>query len=284
MADNVEVIIGAGLQVAQYTRRGSDGTARGIGNLSATDTGSVSGPNRYAGGNNIGTQLPDTNKVPIPGDDIELAKFQFDAGSPEIVFAGASIDMNLINAAIDRPIYTPDSGPWDMIGMRNDEVQFNDLIWIFTQQSQSQDSDGGTVGAGGYDNAIFFNTQVKPLGWDNMAYQAASQAQWAMVVNYSETMPWGEAIDDTNIGGTKENYIIVNSESPLTLVTLVGDGTLTTFTLPLTPIDTDHARAWDESGTLQAISSVTPASDEITFATAPTSGAIVNVLYETSSL
>lgn len=282
MADNINAFLGAGVQLAQYARRGSGGLSRGSANLQTTDTGTVSGMARLVGVNAVPSQVPDTNKVPVQGDDIELAKFQFDSGSPEFTLAGAVLDQNFMAAATGRPIYAPGSGPWDMIGIRNDQIVFNDLIMLFSQQGNSQES--GNVGASGFNHLLVLNAQVKPLGMNQMNYQAASLAQYGAVVNFSDVTPWGEGIDDTVFGGSKENALWFHTTYPFTICTVIGDGTTTAIVLPVAPIDVAHTLAFDQDGSALTVSSVTPATKTVTLSAAITSGHIAQILLETPSI
>lgn len=96
--------------------------------------------------------------------------------------------------------------------------------------------------------------------------------------------PWGETLTDAIWKATQAEYLSLTTDyRPVSCVGL-GNGTLTTFGLPVVPIDTAHTHFW-VSGTLATVSSVdtTANAPKATLSVAPALNAEIFAIVETNS-
>lgn len=80
--------------------------------------------------------------------------------------------------------------------------------------------------------------------------------------------PWAQAFDNTTWGATRAEYIELTTTYKPVWAVGSGNGTLTRFALPKTPIDTAHTHAW-VNGTLATVSSVDTTNPAVTLSTPP---------------
>lgn len=94
--------------------------------------------------------------------------------------------------------------------------------------------------------------------------------------------PWEEALTDNIWGATSGEYMELTTTYTPIIAVGKGNGTLTTFGLPKTPIDAAHTHAW-ANGTLLTVSSVSTTDNTMTVSSPIANNADIFVILETNS-
>lgn len=91
--------------------------------------------------------------------------------------------------------------------------------------------------------------------------------------------PWNQAFSAATWGATQGEFLELTTTYKPVWAMGQGNGTLTTFALPKTPVDVAHTHGW-VNGTLATISSVNTSTPSVTFNSAPAGSAFIAVLIE----
>lgn len=109
----------------------------------------------------------------------------------------------------------------------------------------------------------------------------ADENVYDLIPTVASKAPWGAAFTLNDNGFTETQLLRATAEYPLMMERFDGDGTLTTFNLEWTPINVAKTAAF-VNGTAATVSSVNANAKTVTLQTAPTSGAKVVIIYQTS--
>lgn len=109
----------------------------------------------------------------------------------------------------------------------------------------------------------------------------AEERSYAVRPNLATKYPWGVSFNESTEGVTMAQGLRGVGNYKPKIVAFKGNNTATTFTLPASApaVATANMQVW-KGGVLQTSGDVTPATNELVFATAPTTGAMVVCLYE----
>lgn len=104
--------------------------------------------------------------------------------------------------------------------------------------------------------------------------QIQSMEQGATVKTYDgiptvvTATPWAQTFDTTTWGATQGEYVELTTDYKPVWAFGVGNGTLTRFALPKTPVDAAHTHVW-VNGTLATVNSVSLTDNSVTLSSAP---------------
>lgn len=279
--NNIKSWTAAGWDALHVAHLAPSGFMAGWANLTAADTNTGSGMRRLKGAQTMPALINDTNKVPIPGDNGRIRTFTFENADP----TQGLLEMGVtdIEAEVEfegGSVYT--LGEWDFRGRGGGAVNLSPFLMLLTRDAYSVDSGEG---GNGFENLLVLSTNIKPLDDESRANQAAGKMRYSVVADYpsSGLLPWGVSMQ-TAFSTTRRLTVPWFSEFRSMLHVFIGDNAETDIVVDYTPINATKTRAIDfATGNALTISSVTPATKTIVLNAAPTSGQIVEVIYECES-
>jgi hypothetical protein len=98
--------------------------------------------------------------------------------------------------------------------------------------------------------------------------QAATNKTYEGIPTPVTTTPWAQAFTTATWAATQAEYLELATDYKPVWAFGLGNGTLTTFALPKTPVDTAHTHAW-VNGTLATVNSVNLTTPSVTLSAAP---------------
>lgn len=149
--------------------------------------------------------------------------------------------------------------------------------------ADAQDADAGAFGLKRYVNEIYSLVTVAPL-LANLQEVAAAEWGYYGIPTQAGEFPWGVALNATTNGATRAAGMLIGSDYPITLETVVTTTSQTTYSLAYTPATptTQYFIAW-KNGVLLTTSSATVSGKTVTL-TGATNGAIYVFRYEALDL
>lgn len=273
--ENNNGLIAAGYRICYYGVIGSDGYL--IGNTATLPSAGANGSaiRRLLGATTAPIAVPDSETVPIPGDDGVLAQFLFGAGNlPNGVIEMSVRDMVFDAIATRTNVATLGSSSMSM-GAGQPDFNPESLMFLFTRQSMNWDSTN--KGAPRWESVLAFNTQVTPLQ-SEYGIKAPAVYRYSLSLSKTDTLTWGQTFTDAVHGRLLDALVPIKSNYPLHIIRYVGDGAETTFNLEFTPISVAETVVWVD-GYPVTVSSVDTANKTFTLAVAPALNAKIVVVY-----
>ncbi len=191
--------------------------------------------------------------------------------APNGVIKGIIYDMAL--AAAVRALKVRHMGAMSLLLEGARKGVFKDIGAIVTGKGVTHTpGKKGTIYWGYYiPNMVF-----APLLTGPMPQKEGIEIEFFTTVNGSDTHLWGEALSSDTDGSDYAHMIRFTSPYPVTMETIVGDGTKTVWTLSKTPVGSDAATpqiAWVYNATDKAMEvtttnyTINPATKALTFLT-----------------
>lgn len=149
--------------------------------------------------------------------------------------------------------------------------------------ADAQDADSGVFGLKRYVNEIYSLVTVAPL-LANLQEVAAAEWGYYGIPTQAGQFPWGVSMTTTTQGATRAAGMLIGSDYPMVIETLVTTTSQTTYSLSYTPATptTQYVLAWS-SNTLLTTSAVTVSGKTVTL-TGATNGKIYIFRYEATDL
>jgi|SRR6185369_8049725 len=269
----------AGLDALWVSFVNSSGLMSGFSNITVNAT--SSGMRKMKAAQTMPSALAQPVRKTIPGDDRPYDQFVF---SPTEL-PGGDVEMGTNDLALDAAAQNSTTwtlGQWLMgiYGIAN--PTFANLMLLGHQQAHSQDS--GSVGQAGYNNILYPNCQLFPVGEDSPAFQAEGKNKYSATFLPFSTFPVGEVLDSTNFSvenGTKVKWW---SRYRTLFFAKLGDATWTDIVLDYTPVNVASTKVGlttsAGSFSLATVSSVTQSTKTVVLSAAPAAATMAVVMYE----
>ena len=199
MAVNVTKHVGAGLASFWWTI--SDGTYM-QGGTTAPTAGNQDGQamSQLLGAKSWPFAPVDPDRPTATGDDGAKARFLFNPTDlPEASAVFSVGDYDFAAAAVSMLVDTVGDGSF--IGLQPSSPTYRDLIFLATSQAKSQET--GTVGSGMFEHRLIIKANAFQRLRTAFEERAIGNYEYAMVANYADYYPWGEAFTVGNQGDTQ---------------------------------------------------------------------------------
>lgn len=275
MASNANGLIAAGYKICQYGVIGSDGLL--VGNTSTLPSSGAtgSGIRRLLGATTAPIGVPESETVPIPGDDGVLAQFSFEAGTlPSGVIEMSTHDM-VFDAIANRTLVKDYGSGAFSLGAGQPNFNPENLMFLFSRRALNWDSTN--KGAPRWEHILAMNATVTPLQ-SEFGIKAPAVFRYSLSLSKTDTLSWGQTFTESAFGFTSDALTPIKSVYPIHIIRYVGNNVLTTFNLEFTPIDVANTQVFVD-GYAVTVSSVSTANKTFTLAVAPATSAKVVVFY-----
>lgn len=238
MAQTKKVIAGGFAQL-QYARVSTAGYPDGASLTAGIAAGGDDGLGRLNGVKTASITLPEAERPTQTGDDEAQGSLIF--ASPEVPSGQMTtgiFDQEFDALAVGHLVYAMNDGTSiDPIGGSGKD--YRDMMLILSRQAKSKDA--ATSGRKRKEHYLLPSVNVDPQGGDGFTERAFSDGQYSLTCNPAAKFPWGLALGAANVGTTAAPVLRFFTDYNISLHTVVGDGTVTSFTL-------DHAPASDHTG------------------------------------
>lgn len=261
--------IQAGTQAAWFGRLDSEARFTDISGSMSHSTQLV-GMQRILGIQSANPAPADTADVPVPGDDGILGQFTFEPDTLTAFDVLAGV-FDLTQQAALQGTLVESFGEGYIGVMQPTAPDFIDICVIIQGRSKSQDS--ATRGLKAWSGILVPLAQGIPRGRESWQGRTAGADRLKVSPQVAAKKPWGVTITNTINGTDSAPLMPFTFDNPITLVGGIGNGVVTTFTLPegVTPISAA------KSPFLVGTTPITPASVNtanrtVTFSVAPGNG------------
>lgn len=182
----------------------------------------------------------------------------------EISFLFGVLDMDSYAGFAGLKKYTDGNGN-AVLMQSNQAANAAQAVVIATMDAQV--ADAGSFGLKKYINEIFPLVTVTPL---LAQVQEVAAAEWGYtgIPSMADKFPWGVSLNATTHGATRAAGLIIGSDYPMVIETLVATTSQTTYALTYTPATptTTYFLAW-KNGTLLTTSGATVSGKTVTMTT-----------------
>lgn len=166
-------------------------------------------------------------------------------------------------------------------------IDIDDKQICIIVSGNAKSADDATLGLARYRSHVYPIANIAKIGSEFSEVTIAG-FQYRAYPTQAAKLPWGMSLNATTHGATRAARLRWNGYYPLTMHTLIGNGTATTMNLDYTPGGNQTAgyvRVYVD-GTLQTNSlyTVSTSAKTIAFTTAPTSGAVAVAVYEATDI
>lgn len=270
----------AGNQLAYFGFVDTLGFMTGL-STSAPANGSDSAMWRLYGIQNATPGVPEGEDVTIPGDDDVVATISFPANTTPAFTANFGVADLTRDAALQSTAVLNRAGI-NFGALQPQDPGYNNGTLIIQARSVSQDD--ADAGLEVWSGTIFPLVVAQPLGRETYEGRAAGVERVKFTAQKAAHFPTGETISETAgfiVGTSKASIITFKSYHPLQFFRITGNNSTDTFTLPKAVADVTNVFAVVNTQVLTngAGITVTAASDQIVFASAPGTGAKVIVVW-----
>lgn len=225
--------------------------------------------------------LPDVQILNHQGDDVvfaqdKLAPTELPSGALNTGKTNLDIDALLGSSLVET------LGEAQIGVMATDEQGQEPLVCLVLYRS-AQNVDPASAGFGSRHWKQYWFPKTAIIPKDATAEQAGlDQNQYNIVPTKFTMKPWGVPLSDDTNGADQAVYMRTISENPVMMERWTGNGTLTTFNLNWTPINTTKTKVF-ANGTAQTVASVdTDSTPAFTLSGTPPLNSAVVAFYETS--
>lgn len=236
-----------------------------------------SGASQILGFNSIAIPVPPARTVVVTGDNTALGSVLIPGNTAAQGTLVTSVrNPTLSNKAIGLVAET--IGNTDFEGFGTPCPVFTPMMII--DSAPGFDSNGNP----GFETIIWFNVQLMPIEEATITDSAVHQFTHNVKANPVTVRPWGKSLTVVLNGSTKLLGQKLFNTYPLLLMSFFGDNAVTTVTLDQTPTGTtgnDVMVYQDGVALVQGAGAgkYTVSGAVVTFGTAPTAGAKVEILY-----
>lgn len=281
---NVNRLLAAGFRRLDFHQLDTNGLPAGVsGTVSAGRAGAPAGRIYAVKTANIAT--PASTNVPVEGDDILQATFQFSNNAARAFDIAASED-NFANRQAFQGILTRQIGNVNLAGRDIFPFTLNNVLLIAVSNAKAQTP--GIRGLGMYAGVIAPQCQIAVRGRSTYAGRTAAQFDASVTMALADRYPWGETYQANNEGFTGSYAEDWSAAYPMTIHRHKGDGTTTVFDLQEKPSSTSlldvlvYLLDTNQIPTRQ-VANVTIAqtySGQLTFTTPPTASQDIVTFYQ----
>lgn len=210
----------------------------------------------------------------ITGDDGPIGKIAFASNeTPSWIMETAINDFD-INAVLQSTI-VHQVGEAYLNAFQPLDGVYPDICVIYN--SKAKNSPANTSAWTG----VFFPAcNAVPLHRDQYQERTPGVFRYKLLANPASVYPWGVTITEAVAGTTQPVGFEFQSDNPMIMHRLTGDGSTTTFNLPKTPVSVSKTIVYTGNGALATVSSVSPAAKTMTLSVAPALNAKIEVFYE----
>lgn len=226
--------------------------------------------------------IPDVQTLTHTGDDRPFAQDSLPATTIET----ATITTGKTNLTLDAALRGEsihNIGDLQIDGMGTDSQGFEAQVCVYGWRQALKTGDGDAAyGARQYITHFYPSARLVPKG-AGMSEGQTDENGYNLTATVVNKYPWGLAFSEVNNGFTEAVKLRVISDNPLMMERFTGDGTAVNFHLTYAPISTAKTLAYS-NGTAATVSAVNTTTYYATLSAAPTNGAKVVFLYETTGL
>lgn len=129
---------------------------------------------------------------------------------------------------------------------------------------------------------IFPVVTAVPLDRDQYQERTPAVFKYKLLANPAAKYPWGVTITEAIAGTTEPVGFKFQSDNPIILHRLTGDGALATFNLPKTPVSVSKTVVWNTTGASLTVSSISTANNTMTLSAIPAINTEIYVMMEYS--
>lgn len=266
--------IAAGFRFLHYGVTGPAGYM--IGNtLAGASQGQLQALTRLEGARTMPVNIPETETLTVSGDDQPLVQFQFDAedlasGVFQMAVRDASFEALIQGTAVESlagssvGVLQPDNpAPPDMVLV----AQRNSKKWA-----------AGVRGVKAWEITIIPKVQITPL-YTTIEQRTFQPYQYKYTSSKADTKPWGATFTEALNGAQQGAAIVVDSDYPIDIAAIQGNGSTTSFALPFAPVSASYMAVF--VGQLQKYVTThwTISGNTITFLAAPGAGVYAHVYF-----
>lgn len=264
----------AGTQLAFWSQVDTTGKMTSWNGSRATVAGVAAGMRRFYGIKQANPAPVEPEFPLITGDDGPIGKIDFPPGETpewimELAVNDADAKAQLQGTAINTigQAYFGAFQPYNPV--------YPDICVVYNSKSKNYG-----VGTKAWQGVIFPVCSAVPLERDAYNERTPAVYRYKLLAQSVSKYPWGVTITEALQGDTASVGFDFQSDNPITMHALVGDGTTVTFSVPVTPVSVAKTVVYTGNGALQTLASVSTANKTITFGSAPALNADIMIMME----
>lgn len=269
-----------GSQYCYWGIVGTNGYVYGTSGSSMAN-GSDSAMGRLKGLQSLTLTVPEAPRVNIPGDNgavtqMTLQPQELPSGTATFGVFNQTFNTKVGGMLIDQ------LGDFDISGGVPQCWSYARIALVVNSPAIMLDA--GANESQGWQVTIINNLTVVPSDGINISTATAQAFPYSIQARRATQRLWGTAYTTVTNGSTAFTHETFTSPYPVTIHTFIGDGSDTTLTLAETPAEASGDKVKVTiNGVIKTYSSdytVNTSTKVLTFATAPASGAICEVVYQ----
>ena len=260
--------IGAGDRYTFYGVVNASGKVIGS-TADGASAGAVQGLARLEGGRVFPTNIPDTDKLIVSGDDQPLVQFQFDPeglpqGTLEFAVRNATFEA-LVQGTVVETV-----GEMTMGVLQPADRADVDLCFFVERHSKKWVA--GARGVKAWEIAVIPRAQVVPQ-YTDIQMRTFNPYKYSMVMSKSDLKPWGASLTEGLNGTTQAPMFVIDADNPIFMDVVRGNASQTVFALTYAPKSAAKLAVFDLNGVKLALTThYTLSGSTLTFLSAPASG------------
>lgn len=272
MAVNVKKLASSGAEILHFGVIDSTGYFQGSTATPPTAGSKTgSGVDELYGVKNFPFSPLETERVTVTGDNQALAEFLFDP----IELPNFTMELGAANLDFDALVQSctvEDVADISIVALQPTDMTYRDIVLIVQSQAKTVD------GTSHWEGLIVPLANIFPMGRNSYQERIEATYQYSVITNKATTYPWGDAIDEENLGTVKTPAFRFSSPYRRKLWRWTGNNTETEFTLPETVVAASASAVpvWQNGVQLEygaGAGKYTVSGTTLTFGTAPSNGA-----------
>lgn len=231
---------------------------------------------RLRGAQVFPTGIPESEVVPVTGDDEVLATFIFSAPT----LSSGTIELSVRDNAFDALAQGTQVESVDSVEMsvyQPGGQDFPDLMLLGMRRAKK--AAGGSQGAKAWEIVLLLKTTVSPL-FATMEQRAATPYQYSYAASKTDAKPYGATFTEALNSTETAPVLVIDSDNPVHFHAFTGDTAETVFNLLFTPIADTRVSVYVEGLKLTLTTDYTVSGKAVTFVSAPVVDKRVVVMYE----
>lgn len=236
-----------------------------------------SGALEVLGVRSVAITVPETESVPIDGDDELLAEFEFDSiAARRYLIEVAVYDLQTEAYLQSTQVVQRAGGDFGVLDIQAAPELNIGLI----HQSRAKKFDAANKGQKAWQGVMVPLATGRSLGRVDFTTRGAAVYRLSVVSQLSPYTAWGESMLDV-WGTAAARQMPFRADYPYHLVAFTGDNSEDEVTLDHRPVNTARTKAWRSQGTELTVNSINRATRPFTatLSAAPATSAPVAVLY-----
>lgn len=242
----------------------------------APANGASSGAFQIEGIKEASPTIPDSDVVPVTGDDVLLGEFDFDPIANRRYIMTYAVENLDILAAIMGVNVVNIAGA-DSVMLDVDEMPEYNLRFIHQSRAKAQDT--GVKGQAAWDVLVVNLAAARPLGRQSFSERTAAAFRMSVTPQLASYRIGGVTIATATEGVLAARYQKFQSQYPFYLQAYTGDGTANPITLLKTPVSTSDIAIFANRVNV-GIASINTSTPSVTPSSSIAAGARVEIFYQ----